>query len=80
MGRTTSGAPVILLGLSRENVDRLMDDQPIRVNLAEITGHALPALWVALMGGETDEDIRKQLEDTSALPAVLRPDAGEDSQ
>jgi hypothetical protein len=51
--------PVVLLGLSGENVTRLMADEPILVNLAELR---LPPLRVALVGGRTEADIVAQLE------------------
>lgn len=57
--RDTNGAPVILLGLSGENVTRLMADEPIKVNLAEI---GLPPLQIAIIGGRTNADITAQLE------------------
>jgi hypothetical protein len=51
--------PVVLLGLSGENVTRLMADEPIHVDLAEL---GLPGLRIALIGGRTETDIANQLE------------------
>lgn len=51
--------PVVLLGLSGENVTRLMAGEPILVNLAEL---GLPPLRIALTGGRTEADIMQQLE------------------
>lgn len=57
--RDAQGAPVILLGLSGENCARLMADEPIKVDLAEL---GLPSLQIALVGGRTEADITAQLE------------------
>lgn len=57
--RDAHGAPVILLDLSGENCARLMADEPIKVNLAEL---GLPALQIALVGGRTEAHITAQLE------------------
>lgn len=54
-----SAGPVVLLGLSGENVTRLMADEPILVNLTEL---GLPPLRIALLGGRTEADIMRQLE------------------
>ncbi|MDX3748713.1 hypothetical protein [Streptomyces sp. AK08-02] len=51
--------PVVLLGLSGENVTRLMADEPILVDLAEL---GLPPLRIAILGGRTEADITQQLE------------------
>lgn len=51
--------PLVLLGLSGENITRLMADEPILINLAELR---LPPLRIALIGGRTDTDIVAQLE------------------
>lgn len=56
--RTALGQPVILLGLSGENVTRLMADEPIKINLAEL---GLPPLQIAIVGGRTEDDIAQQL-------------------
>lgn len=57
--RDSLGRPVILLGLSGENVTRLMADEPIKINLAEL---GLPPLQIAIVGGRTKADITAQLE------------------
>lgn len=51
--------PLVLLGLTGENVTRLMADEPVLVNLAELR---LPPLRIALTGGRTEADIIRQLE------------------
>lgn len=54
-GRTRSGEPVLILGLSGENMARLMADEPILVDTGELEG--LPALRIAIVGGRTEETI-----------------------
>lgn len=51
--------PVVLLGLSGENITRLMADEPMLINLAELR---LPPLRIALAAGRTEADIITQLE------------------
>lgn len=51
--------PVVLLGLSGENITRLMADEPILVDLAQL---GLPPLRIALLGGRTETAIIEQLE------------------
>lgn len=55
----SSGRPIVLLGLSGENVTRLMADEPIPVDLAEL---GIPGLTVILISGRTEADITAQLE------------------
>jgi hypothetical protein len=51
--------PVVLLGLSGENMTRLMADEPILVDLAQL---GLSHLRIALIGGRTEGTIMEQLE------------------
>lgn len=51
--------PIILLGLTGENLTRLMADEPILVNLAELR---LPPLRIAIVGGRDKPAIIRQLE------------------
>lgn len=57
-GRTGNGLPLLALGLSGETVTRLMANEPIALNLADM---GLPAVAVLIVGGRTDEDITDQL-------------------
>lgn len=52
------GQPMLLLGLSGENVTRLMADEPIKFNLTEL---GLPPMVVVIVGGRTEESILDQL-------------------
>jgi hypothetical protein len=57
-GRTGDGRPFVLLGLSGENITRLMADEPITVDLAAM---GLPAIEVVIVAGRTEEDIVEKL-------------------
>jgi len=55
------GERIVLLGVSRENVNRLMRGLPIRVTAESHPG--FPAdLVIAITFGETEKDITQQLE------------------
>lgn len=56
--RESTGAPVVVLGLSGENMARLMADEPIVVQLAEL---GLKPMKILVMGGRTEEAITAQL-------------------
>lgn len=61
---TTANPPgeFLLLGLSRENVTRLMLGQPIKITAAT-HGDGVPAGWtIALVFGETERQLQRQLE------------------
>lgn len=55
---------VVLLGLSRINVTRLMDDKPIRFDGAEV---GLPGVVVIIMGGETEQAMEAELRRHGAI-------------
>lgn len=59
VARGPGGQPTVLLGLSGENVTRLMAGEPIAFSLAEL---GLPPLRIAILGGRTETDIAQQLE------------------
>lgn len=52
------GGNVVLLGLSRMNVERLMADMPILIDGAEV---GLPGIKLAIIFGETEEQIAQEL-------------------
>lgn len=64
-GRDGDGRPVVFIGLSGENMTRLMADEPIRVDLAELGG---PACVVVLLGGRTERAITEQFERHGMVP------------
>jgi hypothetical protein len=51
--------PVLLLGLSRLNCERLLAHQPIKFDTTEL---GLPAMTVVIMAGETEDAITAQLQ------------------
>lgn len=66
-GKTGDGRPMVLLGLSGENVTRLMADEPIRFDLAEL---GLPSMVVVIVGGRTEDAITEKLREAGLLPAA----------
>jgi hypothetical protein len=60
-GKTGLGVPLLLLGLSGENVTRLAAGEPIRVSAAAMRELGLPQLEVVLHYGQTEDDILAEL-------------------
>lgn len=56
--REATGAPVVVLGLSGENMARLMADEPIVVQVAEL---GLKPMKILIVGGRTEEAIAAKL-------------------
>lgn len=52
------GGPVVVLGLSRLNVTRLMEGKPIQFDGAEVL---LPGITFVIMGGETEAAMQREL-------------------
>lgn len=61
---TTAGERIVLLGLSAENMTRLMADEPIPIDLADLD---LPRQRIIIVGAATEEAI------TESLRAYLGP-------
>jgi hypothetical protein len=70
VGRTGLGRPLLILGLSGENVTRLMADEPISFDLAEL---GLPPMRVVIVGGRTEDAITEQLAEHGLLPKPGQP-------
>jgi hypothetical protein len=66
-----NGRPLVLIGLSGENMARLMSDEPIRFDLAEL---GLPPTVVLIVGGRTEDDIAANLREVG----LLAPAGGSD--
>lgn len=64
-GQAGDGTPLLILGLSAENMARLLSDQPISFDLAEL---GLPPARVVIVGGQTEEIITGQLTGHGLLP------------
>ena len=55
---TTPKGPLVILGLSGENMTRLMADEPILVNLEDL---GLLPIQIAIVGGRTEGEIMSSL-------------------
>lgn len=55
---------VVFVGLSRGNVERLLQDMPIRFDGMEV---GIPGILFVIMGGETEPDIMKQFSDAGLI-------------
>ena len=60
-GKTGLGLPLLLLGLSGENVTRLAAGEPIRISAAQMAGLGLPQMEVVIHYGRTEDDILAEL-------------------
>lgn len=58
-GETRTGEPVLLIGLTHENLSRLVADEPIMFDTAPL---GLPAMKVAIMAGKTEADIAQHFQ------------------
>jgi hypothetical protein len=54
-------APLLILGLSRQNVEHLMAGRPIHIPATEIVTMGLPSMTVAVIYGETEQEIAEAL-------------------
>lgn len=61
-GRTGLGLPLLILGLSGENVTRLAAGEPIRVSAQQLAELGLPQMEVVIHYGRTEEAILDDLE------------------
>jgi hypothetical protein len=59
----------LVIGLSRENISRLLAGKPIRFDLAELN---LPAGTVVIFFGETEQAMLEDLEKHGLAPAASR--------
>lgn len=57
-GKTGDGRPFVLLGLSGENVTRMVAGEPVKLNLKDV---GLDDIEVAIVYGKTESDIVEQL-------------------
>jgi len=54
--------PTVLLGISGENITRLMADEPILINLKDLHD-LLPNVNILLIAGHTEESLKVTLEE-----------------
>ena len=60
---------VVILGLSRMNIERLMEDQPIRFEGDEL---GFPGKTFYILFGETEQTIVNELNDLNGKPAQVK--------
>jgi hypothetical protein len=60
-GKTGLGLPLLLLGLSGENVTRLAAGEPIRIKSGDMTALGFPPMEVVIHYGRTEDDIVAEL-------------------
>ena len=56
-GKTGLGLPLLLLGLSGENVTRLTAGEPIRITAQDLAGLGLPQMEIVIHYGRTEQAI-----------------------
>jgi hypothetical protein len=56
-GRTGLGLPLLLLGLSGENVTRLAAGEPIMIRSTELAAMGLPTVELFIVYGRTEQEI-----------------------
>lgn len=75
-GRTGDGRPLLLLGLSGENMTRLMADEPILIDTTTL-GPAfadLAPMVVAIYGGRSEEELASALKTDALTGLTLNPE------
>lgn len=60
-GATGDGQPLLLLGLSEENMARLVAGEPILIRAEELVALGVPAMQVVICYGKTESAILKEL-------------------
>jgi hypothetical protein len=60
--RTALGEPFLFLGLSGENITRLVAGEPIVIASAQLRELGLPPMVIGIGYGRTEDDIRAQIE------------------
>lgn len=65
VGQANDGTPLLILGLTAENVKRLQDGQPVLINHGAL---GLPAQMTSIVYGQDEDSITRQLEEAGAIP------------
>lgn len=65
------GPSTVILGLSRMNTERLLDNQPILVSLRELH-RSLPDIKVLLLAGETEDVLTEDLRAMGATEDAIQ--------
>lgn len=63
--KLADGTPLVVLGLSGENLTRMMADEPIMFSLSEV---GLGRGRLVIVAGRTEETITKDLEEAGIIP------------
>lgn len=63
-GEAKDGNLLLLLGLSGENITRLVAGEPVYIGASELVGMGFPALHIGIVYGKTEQAIMKQLHET----------------
>jgi hypothetical protein len=69
VGRSSDGTTVLLLGISGENVTRLVAGEPIHIDAEDMKEMGLPPMHIGLMYGRTEQDIANEIK-TVAGPNI----------
>jgi hypothetical protein len=64
-GYTSDNMPLLIIGLSGESMTRLMADEPIRIDTANL---GLPRMSILIVGGRTEDAIATNLR--KAFPSI----------
>lgn len=65
--QSNGGVKIVVLGVTRENIDRMLDNKPVRLNFSQL---GLPPQTVVIIAGETEMDIMEDLRALGAEPFV----------
>lgn len=63
-GRTGDGRPLVVLGLSGENITRLIAGEPVQLDLSDL---GLPPTEVMIIYGKTEDRIAEMLREAGLL-------------
>lgn len=66
----SDGTKVLLLGLTKINLARLQDDQPIVITARDMEQLGLPGIEIALIAGDTEASLSAQLGGMPLQPEV----------
>ena len=61
LGRTGLGLPLLILGLSGENVTRLTAGEPIRITVPQMQQLGLPPMEIVIHYGRTEQAIIEEM-------------------
>lgn len=63
-GEAKDGNLLLVLGLSGENITRLVAGEPVYIGASELTGMGFPAMHIGIVYGKTERAILKQLSES----------------